>query len=68
MFSLLVCLWRAVCRFAFVVSLFILSVLLVCSAGVVELCVVGGGGFIVWASCRLCSVFFRFVRFCSKLW
>ena len=33
------------------------------SAWVVELCVVNGGGFMVWASCRLCCVFFVFKDF-----
>ena len=38
-------------------SLFVFIVLLVCSARVVELGVVDGGGFLVFASCWLCFVF-----------
>jgi hypothetical protein len=49
-------------------SLFVFIVLLVCSARVVELGVVSVGGFMMWATCRLCCVFCRFVRFCSRLW
>jgi len=41
-------------------SLFVFIVLLVCSTGFVELCVVDGGGFMVQASCRLCFVFLSF--------
>ena len=60
--SLFVRSWRAVCSFVLGVSLFVVSVLLMCSAGVVELCVVDGGGFMVWASCRLCCVFLWFCK------
>ena len=45
------------------VSLFVFSVLLVCSAGVVEMCFVDGSGFMVWASCQLYCVF----SFCKIL-
>ena len=44
-------------------SLFVFVVSLVCSAGVVGLCVVGGGGFMVGVSGRSCFVLGRFVRF-----
>jgi hypothetical protein len=44
-------------RYAFGGSLFVLIVLLVWSARVVELGVVSVGGFMVWATCRLCCVF-----------
>jgi hypothetical protein len=65
--SMFVCAWSAVYRFVWGVSLLVFSVLFVCSAWVVE-CVVDGGGFMIWASCRLCCVFFRFVIFCSRFW
>ena len=54
---LLVCAWRAVCMFVLGLSWFVFSVLFECFAGDVE-CVVDGGGFMVWASCHLCSIFF----------
>ena len=57
-----------VCRIVLGGSVFVFIVLLVYSAGVVELCVVDGNGFVVWASCRLCFFIFRFVTFCSRLW
>ena len=56
-----------VCGSVFGGSLFVFIVLLVCSAEVVVLSVVSVGGFMVWATCWLCCVFYRFVRFCSRL-
>ena len=44
-------------------SLFLVVVSLVCSAGAVDLCVVGGGGLTVGAPGRSCCVLGRFVRF-----
>jgi len=43
-------------------------VLVVCGARVAVVGVVGVGGFVVWAMCRLCCVFCRFVWFCTSLW
>jgi len=63
----LMCMWE-VRRYLFGGSLFAFIVLLVCSARVVEWGVVSVGGFMVWATCRLCCIFCRFVRFCFRLW
>ncbi len=46
-----------VCWFILFFPLSIFTVLLVCSAGVAVVGVVGVGGFMVWAMCRLCCVF-----------
>ena len=48
----------------FPLSIFI--VLVVCSAGVAVVGVVGVSEFMVWAMCRLCCVFCRFVWFCTS--
>ncbi len=40
--------------------------LIVCFEWVVELGVVSVGGFTVWATCWLCTVFCRFVRFRAR--
>ena len=47
-------------------SIFI--VLVVCSAGVAVVCVLGVGGCMLWGMYLLCCVFCRFVWFCSRLW
>ena len=56
---LFVCVGRWVCMFVLGESLFVVVVSLVCSAGAVDLCVVGGGGIIVMASGRSCCIFCR---------
>jgi hypothetical protein len=59
---LFVCVGGSVCMSILGESLFVVILSLVFLAGAADLCVVGGGGFMVGASGRSCCVFGHFVR------